>query len=86
VTVDAGFRHGVIDIRRRLVHRLDHLDARVWQMLGEPCGERGVSHESLDLADMGDAHRCASAQFVASATSMTLRALAMIACAACTSR
>ena len=37
MTVEAGSAR-LVDIRRRLVHRLDHLDAAVMQMLARPAG------------------------------------------------
>src|SRR5207253_11490697 len=46
----------LIDIRRRLVHRLDHFDAAMAADAGEARRQRRVSHKGLDLAEMGDAH------------------------------
>jgi len=70
-----------------LVDRLDDLDTPMVGDAGKPRGQRRIGDKGLDLAEMGDCApaRCAGALSIP-ATSMTLRALAMIACAACTSR
>ena len=52
----------LIDIRRRLVHRLHHLDSARVTDVRQCRGERLVGDERLDLADMGDADRGAAAE------------------------
>jgi len=71
---------------RDFIHGLDDGDTTVLRDLGDAGGQAAVGDEGLDLADMADAHRAVRRNLVLSATRITWRALAMMACAAWTSR